>query len=82
MLSDGKLLVVGGDPMGSAELFDTRTQQFTLLGAGLNMPRRGHRATLQSDGRVLIEGGIGPDGKVLEASELYDLVKGLFTLVP
>lgn len=82
MLTEGKLLVIGGDVMGTAELFDTRTQQFTLLGARLNMPRRGHRATLQPDGQVLIEGGVGSDGKVVEVSERYNPAKDRFDLVP
>jgi hypothetical protein len=42
----------------------------------LNTPRMYHTATLLQSGKVLVVGGIGNDGSVLDSAELYDPVAG------
>ncbi|HVM64277.1 MAG TPA: kelch repeat-containing protein, partial [Acidimicrobiales bacterium] len=58
----------------SAELFDPVTSEFSLTG-WLAVPRTGHTATLQADGRVLIAGGAGDD----TSTEFYDPATGTFS---
>src|SRR5436853_5875150 len=64
LLRDGRVLIVGGDRTGTAELYDPATGTFTPTGNGI----AGHgsftdffngpsTATLLPDGRVLIAGG-------------------------
>jgi len=65
LLDDGRVLVVGGaDPSGSdlnthisAEIWDPATETFSSTGS-LSEGRYGHTATLLSDGRVLVVGGV------------------------
>ena len=83
-LADGRVLIAGGyfhpdgtvGPSGrsivltSAELYDPASGTFTRTG-DMTKPRRGHRAILLPDGRVLIVG--------LESSmEMYDPSTGTF----
>jgi hypothetical protein len=62
LLSDGRVLVVGGfganEPgwEASAETYDPVSGRFTPSGS-LTIPRRKQTATLLPDGRVLIAGG-------------------------
>ncbi len=84
LLTDGTVLLLGGNSgtqaLGSAEIFDPKTNTVTLLGNTLNYPREGHTATLLRDGRVLIAGGARgvqqPDGSFLYevhyAAEVYN----------
>jgi len=66
-LSDGRVLVSGGSssefppPPGlvaSAEIYDPALGTWSLTGS-MSTARSGHRATLLSDGRVLVSGGGG-----------------------
>ena len=84
LLSDGRALVAGGFDgrrsvgggyasglLPSAELYDPKTGAFTPT-ADLAAARHAHTATLLSDGRVLIAGGIGgPTGSALASAEIY-----------
>src|SRR5207247_11403829 len=60
LLSDGRVLVAGGQSAGSAladaEIYDPSTGTWTVTG-DLNDARGLHKATLLSDGRVLAVGG-------------------------
>jgi hypothetical protein len=81
------LIAGGGDYAGgttnyhaSAELYDTKSGSFTLTGS-MATARAGHSATLLTDGRVLIMGGLnGPSpGGYLASAEVYDPNTGAFT---
>ena len=84
LLADGTLLVAGGYdrqrafdggtpvPLASAERYDPITKQWTTT-ASMATPHFGARATLLTDGRVLLAGGAGnPVTGDLPAPELYD----------
>ena len=56
VLSDGRVLVVGGSPNRATEIYDPSTDIWSK--AALTIERRkGHTATLLKDGRVLVVGG-------------------------
>lgn len=78
LLSDGRVLVVGGyggwaypsTALATAELWDAERDTFREAGS-LAEPRVRHTATRLQDGRVLVIGGIGPDGQ-LASAEVWD----------
>jgi hypothetical protein len=87
LLSDGRVLVVGGwtgggERLSSAEIWDPATATFEVTGqlaAGLV----DHTATLLSDGRVLVIGdhddnGEGDPGLVRSSAEIWDPTTGSF----
>jgi hypothetical protein len=88
-LSDGRVLITGGDPaawtfsgpyLASAEIYDPATGTFTATGS-MAVGRELHAASLLSDGRVLITGGVTYNGVVsLDSAELYDPTTGSFSL--
>jgi hypothetical protein len=75
LLQDGRVLVAGGDALGSAEIYDPATGTFAITGS-MNVARQlGHAAARLKDGRVLVTGGIGGGS----SAELYDSATGSFT---
>jgi WD40 repeat protein len=77
MLHSGKVLVVGGNDtrgnrnsLASAELYDPATGTWTATGS-MGTGRTFQTATLLADGRVLVLGGLGANGR-LASAELYD----------
>jgi hypothetical protein len=70
LLFDGRVLIVGGDKTGTAELYDPLTGSFSQTGNGTT-GHRGDAAVLLPDGRVLIAGG--------SKSEMYDPATGSFS---
>ena len=76
LLPDGQVLVCGGiyQPgvyLGSAEIFDPASGEFSLLETGLfNGPRAQHTATLLPLGAVIVCGGRNEDG-YLTSTEVY-----------
>jgi len=82
LLTDGRVLVAGGDI--STEIFDPTTNSFSNTGS-MVVARNGATATLLADGRVLITGGVAVNRQlsdnpesVLTSAELYDPLKGTF----
>jgi hypothetical protein len=81
LLSDGRVLMVGGSGDTSAELYDPETGKFSPTGSTAEA-RLGQTATRLSDGRVLIAGGLKLVGHTLNAlarAELYDPKTGTFS---
>jgi hypothetical protein len=87
-LSNGTVLVTGGDPAtiappapgGTAEIYDALTATFAPTGA-LSRPRTGHTATLLPNGKVLVAGGTdGLDERSDLAGELFDASGGIFSV--
>ena len=85
LLSDGRVLITGGDsgswtsgPMfASAEIYNPTTGTFSATGP-MTSGRAWHTATLLSDGRVLMTGGVNTSVD-LATAELYDPKTGAFT---
>jgi hypothetical protein len=81
LLTDGKVLVVGGqfdpaDLLATAELFDPSTGNFTAT-EGMQISRSAHTATLLTTGlnagKVLVTGGqTSSAGNATATAELYD----------
>ncbi len=80
LLSDGRVLVVGGFALASAELYDPRARTWAQTGA-MHQDRGYHTATLLPDGKVLVVGGFsGVDNPQATASaELFDPDTGIWT---
>jgi hypothetical protein len=90
LLSDGRVLVAGGDMDGarSAELYDPGTGRWTPTGS-MTGSRRDHAATLLPNGKVLVAGGFAGSGFTVDApcsgppepcsTELYDPRSGRWT---
>ncbi|HKP70888.1 MAG TPA: kelch repeat-containing protein, partial [Pyrinomonadaceae bacterium] len=70
LLPDGRVLIIGGDCDGTAEIYDPRAEIASPAGR-MNSARTGHTASLLSDGRVLVAGG-AVDGAALASTEIYD----------
>jgi hypothetical protein len=80
-LTDGTVLVVGGEGLASAEKYDPSTGKFTLTTGSMSVARDGHTATLLKNGKVLITGGQAGSGAAPYAmAELFDPNTGMFTL--
>ncbi|WP_437609462.1 kelch repeat-containing protein [Sorangium sp. So ce834] len=86
-LKSGEVLVMGGYgwpgsaddieiPLDSAELYDPASGTWKLA-ARMNSARVAHTATLLSDGKVLVAGGLGADAG--EDAEVYDPVTDTWT---
>jgi IPT/TIG domain/Fibronectin type III domain/Galactose oxidase, central domain/Kelch motif len=87
LLNNGKVLIVGGygstssctgGALLSAELYDPSTRTFSATG-GLHSARWGHRASLLTNGKVLITGGTN-GSSYLSSAELYDPSTGTFAI--
>ncbi|MGA2631416.1 MAG: kelch repeat-containing protein, partial [Terriglobia bacterium] len=75
MLSDGRVLVTGGDGAAGAAL--SSAEVFSLDGAftpvaPMSFARSKHVAVALKDGRVLVAGGVGIDGSASNSAEIYD----------
>src|SRR5262249_42508488 len=79
VLADGRILIVGGDVEGSAEIYDPTLQSFILVKASLSAPRAFHSAVLLQNGKVLIAGGLGSDGNAVKTAEIFDAAKMSFS---
>jgi RHS repeat-associated protein len=87
LLTDGRVLLAGGTSTAGgqmhtrAELWDAQTRAARPVGGQLPSARRGHTATLQPDGTVLLWGGVNKDGASLEDGVLYEPETGGLTWV-
>ncbi|HWO01292.1 MAG TPA: kelch repeat-containing protein [Blastocatellia bacterium] len=86
ILSDGKVLVIGGfnflgtnfpGVLSSAELYNPETGIWNETG-DLKTPRYRHTATLLQNGKVLVAGGMG-DRDLIDSAELYDPDTGMWS---
>jgi len=86
-LPDGRVLIAGGcseqgcegmDRAARADLYDPADRRFRA-GPAMTVARAGHTATALRDGRVLITGGYGAEGRApWSSAETYDPAKGAF----
>jgi hypothetical protein len=85
-LRDGRVLITGGfggphayasSAVASAELWDAANSTFVPTGEMIHA-RVEHQLSLLPDGRVLVNGGAGPEGLVADA-EIYDPATGRFS---
>ena len=85
LLSDGRLLVVGG--IGPEGTLSTAVINDPLTGERIPLPNLGearawHSATVLPDGRVFIFGGTGTGGRALRSVEIFDPLTQSFQLLP
>lgn len=88
LLSNGQVLVTGGiqgsgtatTVLAEAELYDPAKGTFSATAGVLTTARDCHTASLLSDGKVLVTGGLDSTGKALATAELYDPTNQSFTL--
>lgn len=71
VLTDGKVLVVGGDRDGKSELYDPLTGIWTLADS-MNYLRFLHTASVLKNGKVLVSGGGTDTSMSIDDTELYD----------
>jgi len=78
----GRVFVIGGyrdamDATDTVEEWDSATQSFRLLSERLLVPRAEFTATVRSDGRILIVGGVSTEGGApLDSTEVWDPATG------
>jgi hypothetical protein len=88
LLKSGKVLVtggigeIGGAPgvLAESELYDPATERFSQTLGPLATARQWHTASLLTDGRVLVAGGMLDNaGKATATAELFDPTTQIFT---
>jgi len=88
LLQDGRVLIAGGieasavgiQASTSAELYNPSTGTFTATAHSRTGPSVSQSATLLPDGRVLLAGGMNPDGRSATAlAEIFDPSTSSFT---
>ena len=82
-LADGSWLLLGGgsgaNVSSKAILQAASNAQASILAATMSVARSGHAATLLPNGQVLVLGGVGADGAVLDSAERFDPATASFT---
>ncbi len=78
-LPDGKILIAGGDELGSFEIYDPSTGISSIAGHMMS-PRSGHTASVLADGKILITGGMPGRIRGGNTTEIYD--NGVFVAGP
>ena len=82
------ILLAGGTawnstaPLASAEIWNPAKGTVTQTTTPMTTPRASHTATLLTNGKILIAGGIGPGSTAVNSSELFDPATGSFTPGP
>ena len=86
LLPDGTSLLLGGEEKGESlatgAITDPRTGLPVSLSARLHRARAWHSATMLPDGRVLIAGGLGTNGRIVRSAEIFDPQTQSFGLLP
>lgn len=72
-LASGRVLVIGGGGLATADIYDPVTNQFTPSKGSMSVVRTGHKAVALASGKVLIVDGVSG------AAELYDPEQDAFT---
>src|SRR5260221_13428386 len=89
LLPGGDVLVAGGvggasgdrgSALASAELFDPGSGRWVTTGRMVEA-RDSHTATLLSDGKVLVTGGVDSQGVPIASAEVFDPQSGQWTAV-
>jgi len=87
-LSDGRILLAGGLELVTPtsgyvldlfEIFDPQTQTFAQIPGVMQHPRASHSATLMSDGRVMLLGGMNEVGVIVGTGDIFDPATGVNT---
>lgn len=82
-LADGSWLLLGGgsgaNVSSKAFLLAASKAQSSIVGAAMSMARSGHAATLLPNGQVLVLGGVGSNGAVLDSAERFNPATASFT---
>src|SRR5580700_1233390 len=86
LLSSGQVLVAGGvvgplrwSATSTAELYNAATSTFSYTNGNLNTARSSAAATLLTNGKILITGGLDSNAAALASVELYDPSTGKFS---
>lgn len=86
LLPNGKWLLLGGrtpnrlTAVNQARIYDPNARTLTTLTTGLKIARAFHTATLLADGKVLVLGGLGKTGALVDGIELFDPETSLSTV--
>lgn len=80
-LDDGRILVLGGNQLSSAETYDPVANTFSPAGAMNAVHGLGHRAVKLPDGKVLVLGGDGGTIQPTAVAELFDPSTNQFTRI-
>ena len=90
-LANGRVLIVGGQRVGSvdvgdvyfesAELFDPQTAAFSAVAAKMATKRTQHAAAAIAGGKVLVVGGVG-GVQSTSTAEIFDPASGKWTSTP
>ncbi|MEP7122452.1 MAG: kelch repeat-containing protein [Byssovorax sp.] len=90
-LTDGRVLIAGGQRLGSvdvgdvyfesAELFDPVAGKFSIVAAKMATKRSQHAAAVMSNGQVLVVGGTG-GAQSTTTAEIFDPKSGAWTSTP
>ena len=90
LLNDGNVLVVGGRAYSDDYSYSMILNNCEIYNVGiglwkstdtLRIARFKHTATTLLDGRVLVTGGIGKNGKILNSCEIYNPASGTWAFV-
>ena len=80
-LNDGRVLVIGGQHLRSAEVYDPGTNAFTAVEDMAEVHGLGHQVVKLPNGKVLVLGGDAGTIQPTAAAELFDPATDQFTSV-